>query len=52
MKNVNRAVRNASDADRADREYRGVGRASTARRKVAARRAHKAIASWEKDSQD
>lgn len=47
MKNVNRAERGASDADREDREYRGVGRKATVRRKVearqAARRVNKAI---------
>ena len=54
MKNVNRAERNASDADREDREHRGIGRKATVRRKraarKAARRASKAILS--NDSQE
>ncbi len=48
MKDINRAAKAASHADRDDREYRGVGRKASARRKVFARQAerrlHKAIA--------
>jgi hypothetical protein len=39
MKNVNRAERAAAEAAEEDREYRGVGRKATFRRKAAARRA-------------
>jgi hypothetical protein len=39
MKNVNRAERAAAEAVEEDRDYRGVGRQATVRRKKAARRA-------------
>jgi hypothetical protein len=48
VKNLNRATSKAARANRDDREYRGVGRKATVRRKVearqAARRVSKAIA--------
>ncbi len=53
MKNINRAVRAAAKAVTDDREYRGIGRAATVRRKKAsrraARRASKAILAGEQE---